>query len=76
MGAGVSVLLDSDHSNKALVTSLSTLGGIGGIAAAEYYTAPKSDAGRLASHLRVSPAGLAMAVARREGVHPILSVSF
>ena len=76
MGAGVSVLIDTDRSNEALIAGLATLGGIGGVAAAEYYSSPRHDAGRLATRLKLSPTGLALAAARREGVHPILSVSF
>jgi len=76
MGAGVSVLIDTDRSNNALIAGLATLGGIGGIAASEYYTSPRQDAGRLAARFKLSPTGLALAAARQRGVHPILSVSF
>ena len=76
MGAGVSVLIDTDRSNDALIAGLATLGGVGGVAASEYYAAPRADAGRLAAHFRFSPTGLAMAAARREGVYPILNVTF
>ena len=76
MGAGVSVLLDTDRSNDALIAGLATLGGVGGIAAAEYYAAPRADAGRLATRIQFSPTGLAMVAARQRGVHPIVSVTF
>jgi hypothetical protein len=76
MGAGVSVLLDSDHTNGALTTGLATLGGIGGIAATEYFTAPRDDAGRLALNVKLLPTGLALAAARRSGNHPIVSITF
>ena len=76
MGAGVSVLLDTDRSNDALIAGLATLGGVGGIAAAEYYAAPRADAGRLAARFQLSPTGLAMAAARQRGMHPILTVTF
>ena len=76
MGAGVSVLLDTDRSNDALIAGLAALGGVGGIAAAEYYAAPRADAGRLATRIQFSPTGLAMVAARQRGVHPIVSVTF
>jgi hypothetical protein len=76
MGAGVSVLLDTDRSNESLIIGLATLGGIAGIAATEYYIAPRDDAGRLAMNVKLLPAGLALAAARQRGTHPILSITF
>ena len=76
MGAGVSVLLDTDDPDPALTTGLATLGGIAGIAATEYFTAPRDDAGKLALNVKLLPTGLLMAAAKQRGEHPILSITF
>ena len=76
MGAGVDVLVDRDGRSGALALTLATAGGVGGIFATEYFLATKADAGRLASRLRFSPGGLALAAARTPGRHAILTLAF
>ena len=76
MGAGVFVLVDSDRNSDELALSLATLGGIGGIAATEYFLATRADAGRLGARLQFNPAGLAMAAGGVRGQHAILRFEF
>ena len=78
MGAGAFTLVKPHRRNDEVAPYvIATAGAIAGLAVAEAFMPPRTDAGRQArANVRVNPLGLALAASRAPGQHSIVEITF
>ena len=77
IGLGVANLVSNDDERYSKSDmAFATGGAIAGVGVTHFMIRPGRDEGRIASRLRLSPTGVALAAARVHGTFPIVSISF
>lgn len=78
MGAGAFTLIKPNRSNDEVAPYvIATVGAVAGLAVAEAFMPPRSDAGRQArATVHVNPLGVALAASRTPGQHSIVEITF
>ncbi len=76
-GAGIAMLTAATHDRRSAATvAFSAAGALGGLALAEFYLAPRSDAARRLARVQLHAVALAAAASQRPGSYPLLRVTF